>query len=504
MRRHYHRECLKHHPDKGGDVVRFNVVYDTFEQLRELVEQGKVASFTVSTTETPTPTRQMGATASTRRATPAAGEKRRHPSYGYFQEAMDAGVPLYVIELAKSGRAMCALGGRCARPMDVDETARATAAKATTTSARGRTRTTRVGKDVSVHARDLHCIAMGTVRIGVIDGISGKYARFVHLKCWRVPSSIWKGLPQPGSDGFDDVDAFVHALRVMNEVVFTGFASLPEDKQREVAEWCMDANHWAKEARRKKLADATTSGTKRGAKIGEVKTEEEHDVGADLAAGGELALVAPPSKKAKKSASASASASAMAVVAKPAPAKWVMPVPGCDGTVAKAFAQKTVVLTGVFPTVGGGMGLNLGKDRMKAVIERFGGKVTSAISGNTDILVVGSQPGATKVEAARKRHKIQLLSFENTMDVIHGRYIEGEKPLVIDSFSAGWQGSGKIYHWGQKRLDAAAGVTHKVTDDAPLALPSSSTASKFPSSAKVTKQSAGQAATASRGKTRVR
>jgi hypothetical protein len=174
-------------------------------------------------------------------------------------------------------------------------------------------------------------------------------------------------------------------------------------------------------------------------------------------------------------------------------------VPGCDGAVAKAFAHKTVVLTGVFPTVGGGMGLNLGKDRMKAVIERFGGKVTSAISGNTDILVVGSQPGATKVEAARKRHKIQLLSLENTMDVIHGRYIEGEKPLVIDSFSAGWQGSGKIYHWGQKRLDAAAGVTHKVTDDAPLALPSSSTASTFPSSAKVTKQSA---ATASRGKRR--
>jgi len=497
VRRHYHRECLKHHPDKGGDVVRFNVVYDTFEQLRELVEQGKVASFTVSTTETPTPT-PMGAKASTRRATPAAGEKRRHPSYGYFQEAMDAGVPLYVIELAKSGRAMCALGGRCARPMDIDETARATASKATTTSARGRTRTASVGKDVSVHARDLHCIAKGTVRIGVIDGVSGKYARFVHLKCWRVPSAVWKGLPQPGSDAFDDADvsAFVHALRVMNEVVFTGFASLPDDKQREVAEWCMDANHWAKEARRKKLADATTSGMKRDAKTEvkiEVKTEEEHDAGAELA-GGELALVVPPSKKAKKA----KSASAMAVVAKPAPAKWVMPVPGCDGTVAKAFAHKTVVLTGVFPTVGGGMGLNLGKDRMKAVIERFGGKVTSAISGNTDILVVGSQPGATKVEAARKR-RIQLLSFENTMDVIHGRYIEGEKPLVIDSFSAGWYGSGKIYHWGQNRLDAAAGVTHKVTDDAPLALPSSSTASTFPSSAKVTKQSA---ATTSRGKTR--
>ena len=33
-------------------------------------------------------------------------------------------------------------------------------------------------------------------------------------------------------------------------------------------------------------------------------------------------------------------------------------------------------MTGVFPEVGGGAGLNLGKERVKAMIESFGGRVT--------------------------------------------------------------------------------------------------------------------------------
>jgi DNA ligase (NAD+) len=35
-----------------------------------------------------------------------------------------------------------------------------------------------------------------------------------------------------------------------------------------------------------------------------------------------------------------------------------------------------------------------------AIVERHGGSVTSSVSGNTDYLVVGEDPGASKQEAA--------------------------------------------------------------------------------------------------------
>ena len=37
---------------------------------------------------------------------------------------------------------------------------------------------------------------------------------------------------------------------------------------------------------------------------------------------------------------------------------------------------------------GGGGGLNLGKAKLKALIVSFGGRVTSSVSGKTNILVV--------------------------------------------------------------------------------------------------------------------
>ena len=39
----------------------------------------------------------------------------------------------------------------------------------------------------------------------------------------------------------------------------------------------------------------------------------------------------------------------------------------------------------------------LGKARVKAMVEAFGGKVTSSVSGRTDVLIVGKEPGASKV-----------------------------------------------------------------------------------------------------------
>merc|ERR1719203_1051613 len=91
------------------------------------------------------------------------------------------------------------------------------------------------------------------------------------------------------------------------------------------------------------------------------------------------------------------------------PAQFVVPVPG-RGAPAGSLAGKVFVLTGIFPEIGGGTGFRIGKDRARKMIESFGGKVTSAVSGRTDILVVGKDPGPSKVYKARAQ-KTRLLSI---------------------------------------------------------------------------------------------
>jgi hypothetical protein len=79
---------------------------------------------------------------------------------------------------------------------------------------------------------------------------------------------------------------------------------------------------------------------------------------------------------------------------------FVVPRPGFNGALAGSFSGKTFVLTGVFPELGGGAGLDMGKARCIAMIESFGGRVTGSVSGKTNYLVVGRSPGASKVSKA--------------------------------------------------------------------------------------------------------
>ncbi len=65
------------------------------------------------------------------------------------------------------------------------------------------------------------------------------------------------------------------------------------------------------------------------------------------------------------------------------------------------------VISGIWPDLGGGVGLKIGKERVRARIKQYGGKVTSAISGVTDILVIGEKPGPKKlIEALEKEVKV--------------------------------------------------------------------------------------------------
>jgi len=97
--------------------------------------------------------------------------------------------------------------------------------------------------------------------------------------------------------------------------------------------------------------------------------------------------------------------------------KFQMPRPGQNGAISGIFDGQRFVLTGLFPELGGGGGLNLGKDKMKALIENFGGRVTGSVSGKTNFVVVGKDPGASKVGKATAKSipLVDLLALNRVM-----------------------------------------------------------------------------------------
>ncbi len=71
---------------------------------------------------------------------------------------------------------------------------------------------------------------------------------------------------------------------------------------------------------------------------------------------------------------------------------------------------------GTWPRLGG-EGLTAGKDAVKAIIEKHGGKVTSSFSKITNFLVIGTAPGPKKVLDANERG-IQIVELDQINSVI--------------------------------------------------------------------------------------
>mmetsp|Transcript_2374 Transcript_2374/g.5232 ORF Transcript_2374/g.5232 Transcript_2374/m.5232 type:complete len:93 (+) Transcript_2374:1488-1766(+) len=89
----------------------------------------------------------------------------------------------------------------------------------------------------------------------------------------------------------------------------------------------------------------------------------------------------------------------------------------------------------------------LGKDRTKGMIESFGGRVTSAVSGKTDFVLVGRDPGRGKVSQADQRGVplIDLLSLSRL--ILGHSTLEGvanDLPPRITNFSAGYSSQKRI------------------------------------------------------------
>jgi len=233
---------------------------------------------------------------------------------------------------------------------------------------------------------------------------------------WRVPSKIWLGLPDPAKTR--DRRKFEKALLRLNEVSLSGMAELSKSDRKKVVDYVMNKKHWTfggvKEKVRKKKATAGKG------------TEDDEEAPMGSRAAGSQPSAAP---------------SSLAIVAKPKEKqRFMVPVPG-RGAPKGSLEGQTFVITGVFPEVGGGEGLQLGKDRVKKMITSFGGKVASGVSGKTDVLVVGKDPGFSKVSKARKNPGTRLLSLHDMRLGLERGSLEDatkQKPMLIRSFSKGF------------------------------------------------------------------
>lgn len=276
-------------------------------------------------------------------------------------------------------------------------------------------------------------IDAGHLRLGSMLEETGTYTRWHHLECWRVPGRVWLGLLESSNDEertFLKGEVAKIALGRMESILLSGLSGLDSEQFDQVLEHCLDQSFHAKLTKntvRKARADAT------------------------------------------KSAPLPQSDSKDALVPKSKP-KFEIPKPGKKGAVPNALAGITIVITGVFPELGGGAGLTLGKERCKAMIESFGGRVTSAISGKTDVLVVGKDPGFSKVSQARSRPEIKLIDLGELKEVMHGLALEDTmQSLKISSFSSGYRGNSAAYNASKTELAIACGVgPTMLPEDPPL------------------------------------
>jgi len=226
-----------------------------------------------------------------------------------------------------------------------------------------------------------------------------------------------------------DIEAVQGALDSMGGVLLCGYSELDEDARLDVAEHVIDEEHWARLTKPKKAA----------------RTE-----------GGAVAGAGPSSSLASQQV---VPQQGQAIVSRPT--HFVTPRPGPDGP-RNGMDGLTFVLTGTFPEIGGGCGLGVGKDKVTAMIESFGGRVTSAISGKTDVLVVGKEPGFAKVTQAENKRAIRIMTLQEVRDgLCAGRIAIGEAACIatarvaIDAFSSGYHGNSTALTASASALDLA-------------------------------------------------
>ncbi|KAK3268662.1 hypothetical protein CYMTET_22847 [Cymbomonas tetramitiformis] len=420
VKRRYFKKILKAHPDKGGDPAEFRDIQATFEVLRELFDTRAVDSFI-------TAAKQSTAAAYVGKASSFAAQDV--PSWDYYAAAAEEPVPAYRVETAKSGRSHCRAQG----------------------TAKG-------------CQHNLSTIPKGEIRIGSLDLESGSYGKWVHLCCWRVPAKVWLGLPEPDKCG--DPRQFEAALLGMNSMIFCGLSELSKHSQRQVTMYAMNKKNWARvtEKKRKEYEEDLAARATKVAKTTSTATARKTAKGSKAS---KAARCNVGSASATAIATPLADAGAIVPTARAGGGgRLVVPVPGRGGAVANSLVDETFVLTGIFPELGGGAGLELGKERARAMIERFGGRVTSAVSGKTTVLLVGQEPGFSKVSQAREKG-VRLMTLDDLCGGLHSGGLPAPDALThhsvtIANFSHGYRGNSLAYLANPAALAYASGHTKYV------------------------------------------
>ena len=565
IKRSWHKKVLECHPDKGGSEEEFRAVQAAFDVLKDKKNSGTVGTFGSSSA-------QSASTSSAFKHASDAAANCNYPGPEFYENMREnINVPLYRVEIARSDRSIChkaapkdgvrerisgykgscrfGLGEIC-HPVPETPTGDVGAAIGDGTGKEGPAPKKKRGRPAKAKPKPPHGstltgdayvdwavkIPMDSVRVGSIDPVSGNYARWSHVECWRVPSKIHQGLPNPHVT--PDPAEFERALLSMNDVLFCGFDELTVERRARVVAAFMDTSSWAsggtlkvapvaeadvvaadeeivaetKKRTRgrpkkdtakepaltgKKRARATFAAAEKAGKAKEAAAGKKWTVEEVLSVleAAERARPKPepepevevieildepvkkgkvkkepvvkteadqkpgkvkPGKVKKEPAVMKKEPVVTAAVAvvktkkqKPNGGGFIVPRPDTGLAVANMLAGKTVVLTGVFPQLGGGQGLDLGKGRARAMIESFGGRVTGAVSGKTDVLLVGTDPGMSKVSKARGQPGCMVVSLEKMCELLHAGYMlpdkgsseaeELTKTTKITSFSAGYQ-----------------------------------------------------------------
>lgn len=175
VRKIYLQLVLKAHPDKGGDPQVFREIQTSFELLRDLHTGKRRGAWLFS--ECLGGQDGKAAKAKSKQDSNSYDMKdydtkfdsSEVPSWEHYEEAARQEVPIYSVELAKSGRSKCSQKGKTTKkcsqaPVFVDP----------------RTCYSLIAQPVQPEL-----ISKGEIRVGSLLEDTGTYTRWHHLRCWR-------------------------------------------------------------------------------------------------------------------------------------------------------------------------------------------------------------------------------------------------------------------------------------------------------------------------------
>jgi len=393
------------------------------------------------------------------------GDRETIPPYAFFAMMREMDIVGYKIELAASGRSRCQCAKNNPDGVAYCRNVNVGSDMGTVEKTKGKKKKASTGLEIEAANASFGLIAQRAIRIAVLVPESGDFGLFRHLHCWRVPKSVWFCMPEPGfcRESEYTVHEYARRLSQMDDVIFSGWRDLSDADKNLVAAHVMNVSMWASYNEMKYIAARKTGFPSITADEKELllpaPVKRESIESADVAKESLAVAVAEDDLDADKHDQGIISATHLhGTIAKRAakkkaaePPDVFIPVPNVDGAIANSLTvcraesemrtPLTFVLTGIFPELDREtFGLAQGKAKAKEFIERFGGVVRTALSGRTDMLLVGREPGVAKLSEARSRN-VPLLNLEHLIDLVHGRSII-DKPIKIDSFSTGFYGTG--------------------------------------------------------------